>query len=224
MGNQPKFNNNKKVIAFLAYRFPLCFTAEGEARPLKIGIFQDLIERVQGKENISKTQLRFALRFYTSSWRYLYGIKLGAQRVDLEGNLCGNLKIQHIEYARKQLKEAKARVQRTAQQAKKYKSSKTVPLRRPDAAKQPSKADAVLPSNKPRFKQARHISIPIQTATIVNTMTITDISTLQIGQNIKVKIGKNPMNAIVIEIAKEGVRVQLSSGIALIVRAEHLQF
>ncbi len=33
--------------------------------------------------NLSKTQLRSALRLYTSSWRYLYGVKPGATRVDL---------------------------------------------------------------------------------------------------------------------------------------------
>ncbi len=62
MENQPKLNSTKEVIAFLAERFPQCFSAEGEARPLKIGIFQDLVDRVQGEMNLSKTQLRSALR------------------------------------------------------------------------------------------------------------------------------------------------------------------
>ncbi|MGQ7112288.1 RNA chaperone ProQ, partial [Escherichia sp. TWPC-MK] len=107
--------------AFLAERFPHCFSAEGEARPLKIGIFQDLVDRVAGEMNLSKTQLRSALRLYTSSWRYLYGVKPGATRVDLDGNPCGELDEQHVEHARKQLEEAKARVQaqRAEQQAKK---------------------------------------------------------------------------------------------------------
>ncbi|MBT1136468.1 hypothetical protein JR040_38010, partial [Pseudomonas sp. PAH14] len=48
-------------MAFLAERFPHCFSAEGEARPLKIGIFQDLVDRVAGEMNLSKTQLRSAL-------------------------------------------------------------------------------------------------------------------------------------------------------------------
>lgn len=65
MENQPKLNSSKEVIAFLAERFPHCFSAEGEARPLKIGIFQDLVERVGGEMNLSKTQLRSALRLYT---------------------------------------------------------------------------------------------------------------------------------------------------------------
>ncbi|VTP69388.1 ProP effector [Leclercia adecarboxylata] len=56
MENQPKLNSSKEVIAFLAERFPQCFSAEGEARPLKIGIFQDLVERVEGEMNLSKTQ------------------------------------------------------------------------------------------------------------------------------------------------------------------------
>ncbi|MGE2420650.1 RNA chaperone ProQ [Enterobacter hormaechei] len=111
MENQPKLNSSKEVIAFLAERFPQCFSAEGEARPLKVGIFQDLVARVEGEMNLSKTQLRSALRLYTSSWRYLYGIKPGATRVDLDGNPCGELDEQHVEHARKQLEEAKARVQ-----------------------------------------------------------------------------------------------------------------
>lgn len=61
--------------------------------------------------NLSKTQLRAALRLYTSSWRYLYGVKAGAIRVDLDGNPCGELEEQHIAHARQQLEEAKARVQ-----------------------------------------------------------------------------------------------------------------
>lgn len=132
MENQPKLNSSKEVIAFLAERFPLCFTTEGETRPLKIGIFQDLVERVPESDNVSKTQLRSALRLYTSSWRYLYGVKLGAQRVDLDGNPCGELEQQHVDHARTQLEEAKARVQaqRAEQQAKNVKQPESRPTQR----------------------------------------------------------------------------------------------
>ena len=74
MENQPKLNSSKEVIAFLAERFPRCFIAEGEARPLKVGIFQDIVGCLKEEDGISKTQLRSALRMYTSSWRYLYGV------------------------------------------------------------------------------------------------------------------------------------------------------
>ena len=77
MENQPKLNSSKEVIAFLAERFPLCFSAEGEARPLKIGIFQDLVERVQGKRSQQNAiafcpapvHLKLALPVRRQSWR-----------------------------------------------------------------------------------------------------------------------------------------------------------
>lgn len=236
MENQPKLNSSKEVIAFLAERFPLCFSAEGEARPLKIGIFQDLVERVQGEENLSKTQLRSALRLYTSSWRYLYGVKVGAQRVDLDGNPCGELEQQHVDHARQQLEEAKARVQaqRAEQNAKKREaageSASAEPRRPRPAGKKPAarrEGGAAAENRKPRPQTRPQQARQPRAAKEENQprpVPVTDISALQIGQEIKVRAGKSAMDATVLEIAKDGVRVQLSSGLAMIVRAEHLQF
>ncbi|WKA64385.1 RNA chaperone ProQ [Pectobacterium aroidearum] len=252
MENQPKLNSSKEVIAFLAERFPLCFTTEGETRPLKIGIFQDLVERVPESDNVSKTQLRSALRLYTSSWRYLYGVKLGAQRVDLDGNPCGELEQQHIDHARTQLEEAKARVQaqRAEQQAKKREAAgesadaartprpaqKRAPRR--DGSNNPSRSSSSQnhASRKPRQPSSgQSQSSPQQSANAQQRqekpasnerqrVAVTDVSKLQIGQEIKVRAGKDAMDATVLEIAKGEVRVQLASGLAMIVRAEHLQF
>ncbi|EAA7784742.1 RNA chaperone ProQ [Salmonella enterica subsp. enterica serovar Braenderup] len=214
MENQPKLNSSKEVIAFLAERFPHCFSAEGEARPLKIGIFQDLVERVGGEMNLSKTQLRSALRLYTSSWRYLYGVKPGATRVDLDGNPCGELEEQHVEHARKQLEEAKARVQaqRAEQQAKKREAAAAAGEKE-DAPRRERKPRADKPTTKaPRApREEKHTPV-------------SDISVLTVGQSLKVKAGNNAMDATVLEITKDGVRVQLNSGMSLIVRAEHLVF
>ena len=226
MENQPKLNSSKEVIAFLAERFPLCFSAEGEARPLKIGIFQDLVERVQGELSLSKTQLRSALRLYTSSWRYLYGIKAGAIRVDLDGNACGVLDEQHVEHARKQLEEAKARVQaqRDQQKAKKREAGEETAERRPrkPAPRKAAEGDA---ARKPRPQAPRAAATERAAAPQPpRAKPVTDTSTLQPGQNIKVTAGKGAMDATILEITKDGVRVQLSSGLAMIVRAEHLQF
>ncbi|MDX7992373.1 RNA chaperone ProQ [Xenorhabdus littoralis] len=235
MENQPKLNSSKEVIAFLAERFPLCFAAEGEARPLKIGIFQDIVERIQGEECLSKTQLRSALRLYTSSWRYLYGVKEGAQRVDLDGNACGELEVEHIEHARQQLVEAKARVQaqRAEQRAKKRETEnvsdkkserpvnkKAVACRQTsgDGEKRLSRSQNRLQqSNKPADKTTKKTVQP-------ELISVTDVSSLKVGQTIKVNVGKSLMDASVLEIAKDGVRVQLPTGLAMIVRAEHLKF
>ncbi|NIY46862.1 RNA chaperone ProQ [Cedecea colo] len=226
MENQPKLNSSKEVITFLAERFPQCFSAEGEARPLKIGIFQDLVARVEGEMSLSKTQLRSALRLYTSSWRYLYGIKVGAVRVDLDGNPCGELDEQHVEHARKQLEEAKARVQaqRAEQLAKKREAAiangETVEDK-PRRERKPRPA----PRRKEGAERKPRADKPVAQAPREEKRTpVTDISALQVGQAIKVKAGNNAMDATVLEITKDGVRVQLTSGMAMIVRAEHLQF
>lgn len=230
MENQPKLNSTKEVIAFLAERFPQCFSAEGEARPLKIGIFQDLVDRVQGEMNLSKTQLRSALRLYTSSWRYLYGIKVGATRVDLDGNACGLLDEQHVEHARKQLEEAKARVQaqREQQQAKKREAGEDTAPRRPRKPVRKPAAEGEQPRkvrSKPERPQAeRNSSAAKEETQTSSSKPVTDTSALQVGQSIKVTAGKSAMDATILEISKDGVRVQLANGLAMIVRAEHLQF
>ncbi len=228
MENQPKLNSSKEVIAFLAERFPHCFSAEGEARPLKIGIFQDLVERVEGEMSLSKTQLRSALRLYTSSWRYLYGIKAGAARVDLDGNACGVLDEQHVEHARKQLEEAKARVQaqRAEQQAKKREAAaaagqEDAPRRERKARPAPRRKEGS--ERKPRADKPV-VKTPRASQPEERHTPVSDLSVLSVGQNLKVKAGNNAMDATVLEITKDGVRVQLSSGMSMIVRAEHLLF
>src|SRR5699024_1703789 len=121
MEKQLQLTNSKEIIAFLTKQFPKSFSIEGEALPLKIGIFKDIVARLEGQQlTISKTQLRAALRVYTSSWRYLHGVKNVAYRVDLDGNQDEPIDAQHVEFAAQKLKEGKARVNaaRKAQLAK----------------------------------------------------------------------------------------------------------
>lgn len=229
MENQPTLNSIKDVTAFLAERFPPCFSAEGEARPLKIGIFQDLVKCMH-EENLSKTQLRTALRLYTSSWRYLYSVKFNAQRIDLDGNACGELEQHHVDYARLQLEEAKARVQaqRARRNAKKRVATGSKPYIPGPAGKNPiarhkgitgSRELQATPTGSPSISSSIERGKPTTRYTPV-----TYLSRLNIGREIKVSAGKSVMVATVLEIEKDSVRVQLSSGLAMIVRAEHLQF
>jgi ProP effector len=110
MENNEKINNSKELIAYLSELFPTCFIATGEARPLKIGIFQDLAARLADDTRVSKTVLRSALRQYTSSWRYLHGLRPGMIRVDLDGNPAGELTEEHVEHAKGALKESKDKI------------------------------------------------------------------------------------------------------------------
>jgi ProP effector len=176
--------------------------------------------------NLSKTQLRAALRLYTSSWRYLYGVKPGAVRVDLDGNPCGELEEQHVAHARQQLEEAKARVQaqREAQQAKKREAAA--------AAGQPEEGlvasvNRVLSLRRVVKKALSSVNRPAAAAKAPREerhTPVSDVSVLTVGQALKVKAGNNAMDATVLEITKDGVRVQLTSGMSMIVRAEHLVF
>lgn len=227
MENQPKLNSSKEVIAFLAERFPQCFSAEGEARPLKVGIFQDLVERVGGEMNLSKTQLRAALRLYTSSWRYLYGVKPGAVRVDLDGNPCGELEEQHVAHARQQLEEAKARVQaqREAQQAKRREAAAAAGQPEEGARRERKPRPQSQARRKEGAEQRKPRPAAVAKAPREERHTpVSDVSVLSVGQALKVKAGNNAMDATVLEITKDGVRVQLTSGMSMIVRAEHLVF
>ena len=236
MENQPKLNSSKEIITFLAEQFPLCFTTEGKTFPLKIGIFKDLVERIRQLDPLTKTKLRTALRLYTSSWRYLYEIKVGTERIDLDGKTCGILEQQHVDHARKQLTEAKARVQLQRGQKVKKRETPLVTVEIPQSQRAPFLEKRAKPYTQKITLAEKKLSLhnnptqklssakPTTKTHLLDSMPSTEISNLKIGQEIKVKAGKNAMNAIILEIAKNGIRVQLSSGLAMIVRAEHVQF
>ncbi|MBN8141565.1 RNA chaperone ProQ [Vibrio vulnificus] len=203
-----KLKNSKEVIAYIAECFPKCFTLEGEAKPLKIGIFQDLAERLSEDEKVSKTQLRAALRQYTSSWRYLHGVKLGATRVDLDGNECGVLEEEHVEHAKATLAESKAKVQaRRKEQAQKARDEEKS---KPKAKKAPQQRRANKPQAQKPAKQ------PVETRAL-------NADELLTGKAVNVNMGKGNMAATIVEINKDDVRVQLSNGLQMVVKAEHLR-
>ncbi len=206
MENTEKLKNSKEVIAYIAECFPKCFTLEGEAKPLKIGIFQDLAERLGEDPKVSKTQLRAALRQYTSSWRYLHGVKPGAVRVDLDGNACGELEEQHVEHAKTALAESKARVDaRRKEQGKKAR----------EEAKAKPKAKKAQP-RRPQNKGPKPENKPVETRAL-------NADEIIVGKEVNINMGKGNMAATIVEINKEDVRVQLGNGLQMVVKAEHLR-
>ena len=208
MENTEKLKNSKEVIAYIAECFPKCFTLEGEAKPLKIGIFQDLAERLTDDPKVSKTQLRAALRQYTSSWRYLHGVKPGAVRVDLDGNPAGELDEEHVEHAKTALAESKAKVQarrkEQAQKAREEGKAKAKP-----AAKKPQ-------GRRPQQNKVQKAAKPVETRAL-------NADEVKVGNQVNVNMGKGNMAATIVEINKEDVRVQLTNGLQMVVKAEHLR-
>lgn len=200
-----KLSNNKEIIAYLAEKFPLCFVLEGEAKPLKIGLFQDLSEALKDDERVSKTQLRHALRQYTSNWRYLHGCREGAERVDLYGNPAGVLDAQHVEHAAQQLAEAKARVaeKRKAEAAAKRAQQKRTRKPVPKGTKQ----------GKPHHPKAQQPKVALSAV---------DFAQVSEGAVLSVKVGDGAQKATVIEVLKDAARVELANGLVMTVTADRL--
>jgi ProP effector len=207
MENTEKLKNSKEVIAYIAECFPKCFTLEGEAKPLKIGIFQDLAERLNEDEKVSKTQLRAALRQYTSSWRYLHGVKLGAIRVDLDGNDCGVLEEEHVEHAKNALAESKARVQ----------------ARRKEKAEKAREEGKAKKAAKPQARRAKPKAQPKQEKVAEQPTRPVNSDDMVVGNQVNVNMGKGNMAATIVEINKDDVRVQLNNGLQMVVKSEHLR-
>ncbi|ACA86416.1 ProQ activator of osmoprotectant transporter ProP [Shewanella woodyi ATCC 51908] len=208
MESTEKLTDTNAILAYLYETFPLCFIAEGETKPLKIGLFQDLAERLADDSKVSKTQLRIALRRYTSSWRYLKGVKAGAQRIDLDGQACGELEQEHIEHAQLTLKESqeKAKAKRIAKAT---------------AAKASEKASKK-PAKKVAPKRTKPAPKPVKEAAPAVNLTPAVLNELKQNQRVNVKLGKSPVAGVIVDIKKEDVQVQLDSGLTVKVRVEHI--
>ena len=203
MENIQKFANSKEVIAFLAETFPKCFSVSGEAKPLKIGIFQDLAEALSEESRVSKTQLRSSLRHYTNSWRYLESVTEGAHRVNLNGENDAIIEAEHADHAKQQLAESKAKA------AEKRKSQKKpVAKRSTEKTQQFSKVKATNNAKKSGTKPAN----PSSNRPVPQKLTSED---MVVGTKVTVKLGKVPMPAVITEIAKDGIHIQLDTGMVV---------
>jgi len=85
----PSRKEKLERISWLADHFPNAFFLKGhQIRPLKIGIFEDLIDFYERLETppFSKKALRDTLNYYSASPAYLKCQQEQAARVDLYGN------------------------------------------------------------------------------------------------------------------------------------------
>lgn len=198
--------STKEIIAHLAEKFPACFSVEGPAKPLKVGIFQDLAVALAEDETVSKTRLRQALRHYTSSWRYLKTVKKGSFRVDIEGNDVAEIDQEQADYASKTLKESQEKFGNKKAQdkgpKKPYKGNK------PDNAAKDSKDKAA------KFKAVKSTK-PAKKAVVAEKLTPVDNDTVKVGTKVKVKLGNAPMAATITEVSGKDITVQLASGMVV---------
>ena len=228
--SEPKVAQRKtdinKVIAFLAERFPQSFTAKGSVKPLKIGIFADISAAITDEDPVSKTQIRQALRRYTNSWRYLDAVTKGGQRIDLQGNDFEEVTQEHIDHASTQLAESKAKFQerKKAEQAKKRAENKAsgkedanISKRKHNPPKRTNRTNKVGTSrvNKGSNESGKVNVIKESKPLVANE----DFS---IGKSVLVKLGSSPVSAVITDISKGEVSVQLSSGMMIKVSKENI--
>lgn len=215
MENSSSLTDNKAIIAFLCDKFPACFTQKAEVKPLKIGIFKDLSERLAEDELVSKTRLRQAIRYYTSSLRYLEAIKAGAKRVDLDGNDCEEIDAQHEAHAQERVAEVRKRIsERKAKQAEERKQkgdAADAKPKRPQAKRAKPKRDASKAPRKPRAEKINPADLkPIS------------LEKIAVGTKVNVLIGTKPVAAEVVELKDANVQVQLNSGMSVTVPVDKL--
>ncbi|NVK25326.1 MAG: RNA chaperone ProQ [Gammaproteobacteria bacterium] len=205
MQTQEKTDLNK-VIAYLAETFPNSFSLKGDAKPIKVGIFADIAERLTEDSPVSKTQVRHALRRYTNSWRYLEAVCKGGKRVDLDGNEVEELTEEHVQHAQVQLAESKAKFQekKKAANAKEKKSYK----KSGKSVSNPPKRKSNLNSSGAKGTKAK----PSVQKELVASEDFT------VGKSILVKLGADPVSAVILETSKDEVSVQLGSGMIMKVK------
>jgi len=209
----PKPQTNKELIAYLADKFPKCFILKGAAKPLKIGIFQELAEQLAEDDKVSKTRLRQVLRHYTSSWRYLKAIKLGAKRVNLAGEEVAEIDQEQADYASKTLKESQEKfghkptdksTNKPAYKKTQDKSNdKSYKSNQAKSSKHDNKFNAVKSAGKANKAVSKKAAVKLDKI---------DQSNVSIDQAVKVQLGNSAMDAIVKEISGNDVSVELSSG------------
>jgi ProP effector len=211
METEIKRTSTKDIIAYLAEKFPACFSIKGPVKPLKIGIFQDLAEKLSDDETVSKTRLRQALRHYTSSWRYLKVIKVGTSRVDIDGKEVAEIDEEQANYASKTLKESQEKFgnkKSTDKETKKpYKGKQSSPAassaKNTDKKRSTAKFKSVKSSNKTTVKKEVVPLKPVES------------STIKVGSSVRVQLGNSPMNATITEISGKDISVQLDSGMVI---------
>ncbi|RCU52656.1 MULTISPECIES: RNA chaperone ProQ [Corallincola] len=208
MENQSKAQSIENTLKLLTDTFPSCFTTSGEAKPLKIGIFQDLAERFADNETVSKTQLRVALRRYTSGWRYLECVKEGVERVDLDGASAGVVSLEHAEHAAVQVTESK---QRAAERRKQRLAEKS--------AEKKAKAAKVAKSIPKRGTKPKSSSPKTKAPELKDV----SIDALSVDQSVVMTLGTRPVKGIITDIGKDEVQVRLSTGMVLKVQPTHLK-
>ncbi|CCQ11827.1 ProQ: influences osmotic activation of compatible solute ProP [Pseudoalteromonas luteoviolacea B = ATCC 29581] len=218
-----KLKDINEVLEFLYKEFPNCFKAKDGIKPLKVGIFKDIAERIESSEQVSKTQVRQALRKYTSNWRYLESVTQNEFRIDLDGNNAEKIEAEHIEHAQKALEESRAK-----RAAKKPAPRGKRPFNKRDGEGAETKPYKKRPFDRNRSddKRAKVNTKQEQQAPVKRSGKVEPLpaSEVKVNAKVKVKLGQALVNATITEVNKDEVHVELVTGMQVKTKADSLYF
>lgn len=214
------YKESKNIIQSLAAIFPQCFSEAGATKPLKRGIFQDLVlalEVEKPESAFSKVKLRRALRVYTEQWRYLHSFVEGAQRVNLLGEAIEAVTAEDIDFAKTHLAESKKRYS----EWKKAREATNPELKRQNQTKQ-NQAKEEKPARKHKPKAAKKAEMKPKTNAEnlgIVLEKVSDLAALKIGDSVYVDLGARPVKAVISEIDKQTAKVKLVTGMEMTLQA-----
>ncbi len=211
METTDKLKDINEVLAFLYEEFPNCFKQKDGIKPLKVGIFKDIAERIEGNEKVSKTQVRQALRKYTSNWRYLEAVVKNEFRVDLDGNQAEKVEQEHIDHAQTALEQSRAKMAKRKKPARGPKDGDTKGYKkRPQG------------SGKPGVKGAKVKKAPVEQPRRSNKVEPLPSEQVKANTKVKVKLGQALVNGTITEVNKEDIHVELVTGMQVKTKADSL--
>lgn len=213
METTTKLKDINEVLAFLCQQFPECFKQKEGMKPLKVGIFKDIAEHIDGSEQVSKTQIRQALRKYTSHWRYLEAVTKSEYRVDLQGEQAEKLEQEHIEHAQKALEESRAKM---------LKRKKAAQANAKDKANKSDKKRPATGQNKKSPAKMNQSSKKAETSKRSNKVEPLPQDQVKVNTEVKVKLGQALVKATITEVNKDDVHVQLVTGMQVKTKADSL--
>lgn len=209
-----KLKDINEVLEFLFKEFPNCFKKKDDIKPLKVGIFKDVAERIEGSEVVSKTQVRQALRKYTSNWRYLEAVTKNEFRVDLDGNDAEKVEQEHIEHAQKALEESRAKMaKRKKPQRPRQQDGDTKSYKKKPHGQSRSNDKGARVNKKPAAQQVKRSSGKVEPL---------PASEVKVNNKVKVKLGQALVNATITEVNKDEVHVELVTGMQVKTKADSL--
>jgi ProP effector len=208
-----KLKDINEVLNYLYAEFPDCFKQKEGIKPLKVGIFKDIADRIEGDERISKTQVRQALRKYTSNWRYLEAVSKHEFRIGLDGSNAEKVEQEHIDHAKNALEQSKAKLAKKRKSAPRNSSEKK-PFQKKSASVGKSTAgDTKINATKPNKSK------PVRRNGKIEPLPAANIKT---NQEVKVKLGQALVKGTITEVNKDEIHVVLVTGMQVKTKSDSL--